>query len=131
MVAVTAVSAAVPRALTTAALASAASLALTWEHWLLSLQTVLLWALLRKPFLLGACHLADTSRTLLTAKDDSCINEVSVSPRFAMLVLRVVGKRYLLVKWQVEYLLLGCSVQRGTCSTGRQLTNGDSGITST
>lgn len=93
----------------TVALASAASLALTWEHWLLSLQTVLLWALLRKPSLLGARHPADASRALLMAKDDSCINQASVSPRFAMPVLRVVGKCYLPVKWQVGYLLPGCS----------------------
>lgn len=59
--------------------------------------------------LLRACHPADASRTMLVGKDDDLhINLVSVSPSFAMLVWRVVGKRYLPVKWRVGYFYPGC-----------------------
>lgn len=75
------VSAAVLRALVAVVPAPAASLAGTWEHREFSPQTLLLWALLRKP-LWVQWHLRDAGGTALMGKGGSRINQASVSPDF-------------------------------------------------
>lgn len=60
--------------------------------------------------LLCGCHLPDASKTILVGEDGSlCVSKVSISPGFAMLVIRVVGMCHLPVKWHVEHLSSGCS----------------------
>lgn len=80
--------------------------------------------------LLCARCLVGASRTVLVDGGHLRSNEASLSLAFVMLVLKVMGKFCLLVKWH-EALLPYLVLCGSKCSTGRQLVNGGSGSTST
>lgn len=80
--------------------------------------------------LLGAWCLCDTSRTVLMSKGDSC-NQVSVSPDFCYTGLESSWKVFpacVVACGAFLHWLLPCGSTHGA---GTQLTEGDSGITST
>lgn len=102
-----AVSAAALRALGRGVLASAVSLAVMGQHRLSSLETTLLWAVLRKPSLVLIIQLTPAGLRSRVKVTTCVLAKASVSPGFAVLVLRVVGRCSLPVRWGVGSLLPG------------------------